>query len=112
MRFAIPVSGGVVSPHFGHCEQFALIDVDETTKTIVRKQLVASPGHQPGLLPVWLAEEGVSAVLAGGMGSRAQALFQENHIDVIVGVMESDPEKAVLTYLSGNLATGGNVCDH
>jgi ATP-binding protein involved in chromosome partitioning len=112
MRFAIPVSGGVVSPHFGHCEQFALIDVDEATKTIVRKQLVASPGHQPGLLPVWLAEEGVSAVLAGGMGSRAQALFQENHIDVIVGVMESDPEKAVLNYLSGNLATGGNVCDH
>jgi ATP-binding protein involved in chromosome partitioning len=112
MRFAIPVSGGVVSPHFGHCEQFALIDVDETSKTIVRKQLVASPEHQPGLLPVWLAEEGVSAVLAGGMGSRAQALFQENHIDVIVGVMESDPEKAVLNYLSGDLATGGNVCDH
>jgi len=112
MRFAIPVSGGVMSPHFGHCEQFALIDVDEATKAIVRKQLVASPGHQPGLLPVWLAEEGVSAVLAGGMGSRAQALFQENHIDVVVGVMESDPEKAVLNYLNGNLATGGNVCDH
>jgi ATP-binding protein involved in chromosome partitioning len=112
MRFAIPVSGGVLSPHFGHCEQFALIDVDEGTKAIIRKQLVASPGHQPGLLPVWLAEEGVSAVLAGGMGSRAQALFQENHIDVIVGVMESDPEKAVLNYLSGRLATGGNVCDH
>jgi ATP-binding protein involved in chromosome partitioning len=112
MRFAIPVSGGVMSPHFGHCEQFALIDVDEATKTIVRKQLVASPGHEPGLLPVWLAEEGVSAVLAGGMGSRAQALFHENHIDVIVGVMEGDPEKAVLNYLSGSLATGGNVCDH
>jgi len=112
MRFAIPVSGGVVSPHFGHCEQFALIDVDETKKTIVRKQLVASPGHEPGLLPVWLAEQGVSAVIAGGMGSRAQALFRENHIDVIIGVIESDPEKAVINYLSGSLATGDNVCDH
>jgi ATP-binding protein involved in chromosome partitioning len=112
MRFAIPVSGGAVSPHFGHCEQFALIDVDEKTKTIVRKQLVASPGHEPGLLPVWLAEQGVSAVIAGGMGSRAQALFRENRIDVIVGAMESDPEKAVLNYLSGSLAMGGNICDH
>jgi predicted Fe-Mo cluster-binding NifX family protein len=112
MRFAIPVSDGVVSPHFGHCEQFALIDVDEAKKTIVRKQLVASPGHEPGLLPVWLAEQGVSAVIAGGMGSRAQALFRENRIDVIVNVMESDPEKAVLNYLSGSLATGDNVCDH
>ena len=112
MRFAIPVSGSVISPHFGHCEQFALIDVDEATKTIVRKQLVASPGHEPGLLPVWLAEEGASTIMAGGMGSRAQSLFRENHIDVIVGVMESDPEKAVLNYLSGSLATGDNICDH
>jgi ATP-binding protein involved in chromosome partitioning len=112
MRFAIPVSGDVISPHFGHCEQFALIDVDEEKKTIVRKQLVASPGHEPGLLPVWLAEQGVSTVLGGGMGSRAQALFRENRIDVIVGVMESDPEKAVLNYLSGRLAAGNNICDH
>ena len=29
MRYAVPVSGGMVLPHFGHCENFALIDVDE-----------------------------------------------------------------------------------
>ena len=34
MRYAVPVSGGIVSPHFGHCEQFALIDVDEEKKEI------------------------------------------------------------------------------
>jgi len=112
MRFAIPVSGGVISPHFGHCEQFALIDVDEAKKAIVRKRLVASPGHEPGLLPVWLADQGVSAIIAGGMGSRAQALFQENRIEVILGVMETDPEKAVLNYLSGSLTKGDNICDH
>jgi predicted Fe-Mo cluster-binding NifX family protein len=61
---------------------------------------------------VWLAKEGVSAVLVGSMGSRAQARFQENHIDVIVGVMESNPEKAVLNYLSGSLTKCGNVCDY
>jgi len=57
-------------------------------------------------------EQGVSAVIAGGMGSRAQALFHENRIGVIIGVMETDPEKAVLNYLSGSLATGDNICDH
>ena len=112
MRFAIPISGGVISTHFGHCEQFALIDVDDATKTITEKHLVDSPGHEPGLLPVWLAEQGASAIIANGMGSRAQALFQENRINVIIGVMESNPEKAVLNYLSGSLTTGGNVCDH
>jgi ATP-binding protein involved in chromosome partitioning len=112
MRYAIPVSGGVVSPHFGHCEHFALIDADERTKKILRKDLVASPGHQPGLLPEWLAEQGVSFVIAGGMGSRAQSLFQQNHIGVIVGTMENDPEKAVLSYLNNELAVGNNICDH
>jgi ATP-binding protein involved in chromosome partitioning len=112
MKLAIPVSGGVVSPHFGHCEQFALIDVDPSTKKILKKEMVTSPAHQPGLLPVWLADKGATAILAGGMGSRAQMLFQENHIDVITGVVETDPEKAVAQYLNGSLATGNNVCDH
>ena len=112
MKYAVPVSGGVVSQHFGHCEQFALIDVDEAKKEILKKELVNSPGHEPGLLPQWLAEKGVSLVIAGGMGSRAQGLFQQNKIGVITGIMESDPEKAVLGHLNGILATGANICDH
>jgi len=112
MRYAIPVSSGGLSAHFGHCEHFALIDVDEEKKGILKKELVPSPGHQPGLLPQWLAEQGVSVVIAGGMGSRAQGLFQQNRIQVIIGVLESDPEKAVQDYLNGILATGDNICDH
>jgi ATP-binding protein involved in chromosome partitioning len=112
MRYAVPVSGDMVSPHFGHCEQFALFDVDEQTNNILKKELVTSPGHEPGLLPEWLAEHGVSFVIAGGMGSRAQSLFQQNRIGVILGVLESDPEKAVLSHLNGQLATGDNICDH
>jgi len=112
MRYAVPVSGGAVSPHFGHCEKFALIDVDEARKQILKKELVNSPGHEPGLLPQWLAEKGVSLVIAGGMGSRAQGLFQQNKIGVITGIMESDPETEVLSHLNGMLATGANICDH
>jgi ATP-binding protein involved in chromosome partitioning len=112
MRYAVPVSGGTVSPHFGHCEQFALIDVDQERKEIIRKELIPSPGHQPGFLPEWLAEQGVSLVVASGMGSRAQSLFQQNRIGVIIGAMEGDPEKAILSYLNGRLATGDNICDH
>ena len=112
MKYAVPVSGGIVSAHFGHCEQFALIDVDEAKKQVLKKELVNSPGHEPGLLPQWLAEKGVSLVIASGMGSRAQGLFQQNKIGVITGTMESDPEKAVLSHLNGILATGANICDH
>ena len=74
--------------------------------------MVASPGHQPGLLPEWLAEQGVSLVIAGGMGSRAKNLFQQNRISVVTGILESDPEKVVQYYLDGKLDTGPNICDH
>jgi len=32
MKYAVPVSIGVLCPHFGHCEQFDLIDLDEAKK--------------------------------------------------------------------------------
>ena len=112
MRYAVPVSSGVVSPHFGHCEHFALIDVDEERKEITRKEIIPSPGHQPGLLPEWLAEQGVSVVIASGMGSRAQELFRQNRVKVVINALESDPEKVVLDYIGGTLEVGDDVCDH
>jgi len=112
MKYAIPVNEGVLSAHFGHCEQFALIDADEKSKTIIRKELVASPGHQPGFLPPWLAKQGVQVVIAGGMGGSAISLFQQSGIDVLLGAPAADPEKVVIDYLKGNLVLGDNRCEH
>jgi hypothetical protein len=57
MRIGIPVTSGRLSPHFGHCEEFALIDIDETKREILSKELIPSPPHQPGMLPGWLADD-------------------------------------------------------
>jgi len=112
MRIAVPVSGGKLSLHFGHCDVFSLIDVDEATRALVKVDQVAAPEHEPGLLPRWLAEKGVNAIIAGGMGGRAQALFAERGIKVIVWAPTASPEKVVAAYLQGTLVTGDNVCDH
>jgi predicted Fe-Mo cluster-binding NifX family protein len=112
MIYAVPLSNGRVAMHFGHCEQFALFDVDEAKGEIVGKEIITSPEHQPGLLPAWLAEQGVSVVIASGMGSRAQELFQQNRISVAVNALEDDPERAVLAYIKGVLEVGDDVCDH
>lgn len=112
MKYAVPVSEGILCTHFGHCEQFALIDVNEETKKVTGKVMVPAPEHQPGLLPPWLAGQGVSCVIAGGMGMSAQNLFTHHGVKVVVGAVESDPEKAVLAHLNGKLITGGNTCDH
>lgn len=112
MKIAIPMAEGKLSLHFGHCEKFALVDVDEAQKKIVKQTDIDSPPHQPGLLPRWLAEKGANVIIAGGMGQRAQALFAEQGIKVVVGAPAAAPEKIVTDYLAGTLQTGDNACDH
>ena len=109
---AIPVAGGRLCMHFGHCEQFALLDVDTASKEILNLRQIASPPHQPGLLPRWLHDQGVNLVIASGMGGRAKGIFAENGIEVIVGAPAEPPESLVRDYLHGVLQPGENVCDH
>ena len=110
MKYGIPVTNGMLDPHFGHCEAFALIDVDPEQKTIINKQIITSPGHQPGVLPGWLAGQGASVIIAGGMGGRAVELFAEQGIDVIMGAPVMDPESVVLEHMNGNLTSSGSAC--
>lgn len=112
MKIAIPIANGLLSMHFGHCASFAIIDVDKEKKEILKRADVEAPPHEPGLLPKWLGERNVDVIIAGGMGSRAQALFCENNISVIVGAPSETPEKLVKDYLNGELVSGQNVCDH
>jgi ATP-binding protein involved in chromosome partitioning len=112
MRIAIPVENGTLCMHFGHCERFALIDVDPATRKIIGREDIQAPPHQPGLLPPWLAERGATMVIAGGMGQRAIALFQQQGIEVLVGAPALGPEALVEEFLTGRLTSGENVCDH
>jgi len=111
-RIAIPIAEGRLSAHFGHCQEFALIDADMESKTIQATERVPAPDHQPGLLPKWLAEHGANVIIAGGMGMRAQSLFTEQNITVVVGAAVEEPERIVQKYLAGTLQTGANICDH
>ncbi len=112
MRIAIPLADGKLAMHFGHCEKFALVDVNEETKSIITRQDIVPPPHQPGLLPPWLAQQGAQMIMAGGMGQRAFDLFAQQGIQVIVGAPAETPEAIVSQYLAGTLETGANVCDH
>ncbi len=112
MRITIPVAEGKLAMHFGHCERFAMFDVDPESKTFLRKEEIEAPPHQPGLLPPWLADRGAEVIIAGGMGQRALQLFAESGIKVVVGAPSEPPEDVLAAYLNGALETGGNVCDH
>lgn len=104
MLIAIANSDQKVSPHFGHCEQFTLYDTENRQLTHLE-----SPGHEPGMLPLFLKEHGVDLVIAGGMGSRAQNLFAEKGIRVIVGA--SGAINDVIQHWENNtLTSSGEVC--
>jgi predicted Fe-Mo cluster-binding NifX family protein len=111
-RIAVPSEAEQVCAHFGHAPQFMMYEIDETKRTITNAAAVDAPPHQPGLLPVWLAEQGVDIVLAGGMGGRAQELLAQNGIKSVVGVTDMSAQEAVETYLQGDLDSGDNACDH
>jgi len=110
MKFAIPLAEGKLTAHFGHCQEFAIIEVAD--KQIVKKEILQPPPHEPGVLPKWLNDMGTNVVIAGGMGQRAIGLFGQNGINVITGAPSLEPEELVKSYLDDSLVTGSNVCDH
>jgi Mrp family chromosome partitioning ATPase/predicted Fe-Mo cluster-binding NifX family protein len=112
MKIAIPIADGRLCMHFGHCEQFALVEVDEGAKAVRGTTYLTPPPHEPGVLPRWLHEQGANVIIAGGMGQRAQGLFSENGIQVIVGAPAETLEDVISAYLAGTLKVGQNVCDH
>ncbi len=109
-RIAIPLENGILCSHFGHCQQFAIIDTEN--KSITEETLVTPPPHEPGLLPAWLAEKGVTDVIAGGMGQRAIDLFNQQNINVFVGAQLKSHKELANDLLSNLLVAGANYCDH
>jgi len=112
MRIAVPLARGKLSLHFGHCDQFAIFDIDDETSKVINRNDAAPPAHTPGVLPKWLHENNVSVIIAGGMGRRAQQLLGQNNIKVVIGASGQSPEDLVSAYLANTLETGDNICDH
>ena len=112
MKIAIPLFDGKLCQHFGHCEKFAVIDTDDDSCNITNREDITPPPHEPGVLPKWLSGLGVSVIIAGGMGQRAQQIFIHNKIEVVVGASADSPENLVSAYLNKTLESGENLCDH
>jgi predicted Fe-Mo cluster-binding NifX family protein len=110
MKFALPLADGRLAAHFGHCRQFALVEVEGNE--IKKNELLVPPPHEPGVLPSWLHELGADVIIAGGMGATALELFAQNGIQVITGAPTLIPEELVMQYLNNTLQVGANVCDH
>lgn len=107
MKVAISTDSGYVSAHFGRCPEFTILDIDDGK--IVNKQVIPNPGHHPGYLPEYFEQMGISAVIAGGGGTRAQMLFAEKNIQFILGVTDKIDE-VIDKLCKGKLEGGESLC--
>lgn len=111
VKVAVPVAGGQFSEHFGAADGFLIFESGgEGADSLVERRLQAPP-HERGAFPAWLRSLGVSAVLAGGMGPRAQQMFQASGIDLILGIAGGTPRSLVEAYLRGELVSQGSSCE-
>ena len=107
MKIAISTDGEFVSAHFGRCPNFTILDIEN--EKVIKKEVVPNPGHSPGAIPQFLHEQGVKAIIAGGMGMRASEFFSELGIEAIVGI-SGKIDAVVEKLLKGTLKGGESLC--
>lgn len=109
-KIAIPTQNDMLCGHFGHSEQFAIFHTKDGKVT--GREKLTPPPHEPGSIPRWLHEQGVTDIIAGGIGQRAIQILLANKINVYVGVAPKPSEELVNDLLNDTLQAGVNLCDH
>ncbi|RLC61035.1 MAG: dinitrogenase iron-molybdenum cofactor biosynthesis protein [Chloroflexi bacterium] len=93
----------VVSPHFGRCPCYILVDVEG--REVKAVHAVDNPyygHHSPGQVPGFINDQGVNVMLTGGMGGRAIAFFEQYGIEAVTGAAGT-VRRALEQYLGGEL---------
>ncbi|HFD39389.1 MAG TPA: dinitrogenase iron-molybdenum cofactor biosynthesis protein [Anaerolineae bacterium] len=114
MRIAVSTDNkngldSVISPHFGRCPYFVLVDLEGREVKEVRE--VDNPyyaAHQPGQVPAFIHSLGADVMLTGGMGGRAIMFFQQFGIEGVTGAYGT-VRQSVERYLGGELK-GAEPC--
>jgi predicted Fe-Mo cluster-binding NifX family protein len=108
MRIAVSADNrngldSVVSPHFGRCPYYILVDVDGQEVQAVNA--IDNPyhgQHSPGVVPGFIHSQGVNVMLTGGMGGRAIAFFEQLGIEAVTGA-SGTVRRSLELYLGGQL---------
>jgi len=111
MKIAVTYENGQIFQHFGRTQQFKIYEIAEGK--VVSSHVVDTNGTGHGALAGFLQEDGVCALICGGIGGGAQNALSEAGIELFAGVA-GDADAAVTAYLEGKLdfSTSGNCSHH
>ena len=107
MKIAISTDSRMVSPHFGRCPEFTIVEIKDNK--VIKKEVIDNPGHMTGFLPRFLNKQGVNCVIAGGAGFRAQQFFDEFGIELITGV-QGKVDDVIDAFVKSKLKQGESFC--
>lgn len=111
MKIAVPVtSDNKLDNHFGHCEFFKIYSIKEDGSIDCVKKITPGNGCgcKSGIAPV-LAAEGVTVMLAGGIGSGAVSVLNSAGIKVIRGC-SGNPDNIIKLFTEGKINDSGETC--
>ena len=110
-KIAVPVnSNNQIDDHFGHCEFYNVYSISETNN-ITDVQTIKSEqgcGCKSNIASV-LASNGVTVMLAGGIGGGAINVLNMSGIDVVRGC-SGIAEEVVKQYIDGKINDSGVSC--
>ena len=109
MKIAVTYDNGEVFQHFGKTESFKVYEVEDNK--VISSEVIGSNGTGHGALAGLLAEQGVDVLICGGIGGGAQTALTEAGIELCAGA-QGNTDKAVESYLKGELVSSGVNCDH
>ena len=109
-KIAIPTSEGKLWQHFGKAPEVTFVTVEngQVKETVVLK----APEHEHGSMPRFIAAQGSTDVLCGGLGQGAVNILNELGIQVHGGAPTIAVDEAVSQYLGGTIVYGDSSCHH
>lgn len=113
MKIAVPVTTtNDIDAHFGHCESYSIFSISDEG-SILSIEKLASPqgcGCKSNIAEV-LATNGVTIMLAGGIGQGAINVLANAGINVIRGC-SGQANDVIEKYIKGTLVDSGSTCEH
>ncbi len=96
--------------HFGRCPFYVFVTVDDNDK-VLKSESIENPffnGHEPGVVPQFIADQKADVIIAGGMGPRAIQWFDQLGVTALTA--SAPTVNDILTKFLNNEIAGAESC--
>jgi predicted Fe-Mo cluster-binding NifX family protein len=112
MKIALPTRDGRIDDHFGHCESYTIVEIDDNNN-IISKTSMPSPegcGCKSNIANQF-ETDGITLLIGGNMGQGALNKLNQHGVKVIRGC-KGNVDDVLADFLEGKITDSGITCSH